>query len=210
LLLDLSLFHKNIQGILISGQGFQNQIENKRLGGDQKSTGIEVLLNQRSEKTEFWLSYTLSNSDLLFEQIAENYFPSNNDIRHSSTIGFNFHFNERLNTSISGMIKSGKPITPINTAQETTQNGNFTVVNYATLNSERLKAYSRIDFSLNYLFLKTQHVQSNLKFGILNVLNKKQLLDTYYVVDQDDSSKAKQINIKSLEFTPNLSVRITF
>jgi len=53
-------------------------------------------------------------------------------------------------------------------------------------------------------------VQSNVKFGILNVLNKKQLLDTYYVVDSDDSSKAKQINIKSLEFTPNLSVRIAF
>ncbi|MHB1108354.1 MAG: hypothetical protein ACYCZ2_18515, partial [Lutibacter sp.] len=67
-----------------------------------------------------------------------------------------------------------------------------------------------IDFSLNYLFLKTQHMQSNLKFGILNVLNKKQLLDTYYVVDPDDSSKAKQINIKSLEFTPNLSVRFAF
>ncbi|KUO66499.1 MAG: hypothetical protein APF83_06325, partial [Lutibacter sp. BRH_c52] len=94
--------------------------------------------------------------------------------------------------------------------QETIQNGNFTVVNYAALNTERLKAYSRIDFSLNYLFLKTQHMQSNLKFGILNVLNKKQLLDTYYVVDSDDSSKAKQINIKSLEFTPNLSVRFAF
>lgn len=209
-LADLSLFHKNITGILISGQGFQNQIQNKRLDGEQKSSGMEVLLNHRSKKTEFWVSYTLSTSDLLFKQIAENYFPSNNDIRHSSNIGFNFHFNERLNTSISGIIKSGKPYTPINTEQETIQNGNFTVVNYAALNTERLKAYSRIDFSLNYLFLKTQHVQSNLKFGILNVLNKKQLLDTYYVVDPDDSSKAKQINIKSLEFTPNLSVRIAF
>ncbi|MHB1145990.1 MAG: TonB-dependent receptor plug domain-containing protein [Lutibacter sp.] len=209
-LMDLSLFHKNITGILISGQGFQNQIQNKRLDGEQKSAGLEVLLNQRSKKAEFWLSYTFSASDLLFKQIAENYFPSNNDIRHSSTIGFNFHFNERLNTSISGVIKSGKPFTAINKDQETIQNGNFTDVNYAALNTERLKAYSRIDFSLNYLFLKTQHIQSNLKFGILNVLDKKQILDTYYVVDQNDSSKATQINIKSLEFTPNLSVRIAF
>lgn len=209
-LIDLSLFHKNITGILISGQGFQNQIQNKRWDGEQKSTGLEVLLNQRNKKSEFWLSYTLSNSDLLFKQIDENYFPSNNDIRHSTTIGFNFHFYERLNTSISGIIKSGKPFTAINKDQEKIQNGNFTDVNYVALNTERLKAYSRIDFSLNYHFLKTQHIQSNLKFGILNVLNKQQILDTYYVVDQNDSSKATQINIKSLAFTPNLSIRIAF
>ncbi|MBK5209207.1 MAG: TonB-dependent receptor [Flavobacteriaceae bacterium] len=209
-LIDLSLFRKNITGVLISGQGFQNQVQNKRLNGEQKSTGLEVLLNQRSKKTEFWLSYTLSTSDLLFKPIAENYFPGNNDIRHSSTIGFNFHFNERLNTSISGIIKSGKPFTPINKEQETTQNGNFTVVNYAALNAERLKAYSRVDFSINYLLLKKQTIQSNLKFGILNVLNKEQTLDTYYVVDQNDSSKATEINIKSLAFTPNLSLRVAF
>ncbi len=209
-LVDLSLFHKNITGILISGQGFQNQIQNKRWDGEQKTAGLEVLLNQRNKKAEFWVSYTLSASDLLFKQIGENYFPSNNDIRHSSTIGFNFHFNERLNTSVSGIIKSGKPFTAINKEQETTQNGNFTVVNYATLNNDRLKAYSRIDFSINYLFLKKQTFQSNLKFGVLNVLDKQQVLDTYYIVDHDDSSKARQINIKSLEFTPNLSLRVTF
>ncbi|OGS71589.1 MAG: hypothetical protein A3F91_00685 [Flavobacteria bacterium RIFCSPLOWO2_12_FULL_35_11] len=209
-LVDLSLFHKNITGILISGQGFQNQIQNKRLDGEQKSTGLEVLLNQRNKKTEFWLSYTLSASDLLFKQISQNYFPSNNDIRHSATLGFNFHYNERLNTSISGIIKSGKPFTSINKEQETTQNGNFTVVNYAALNNDRLKGYSRVDFSINYLFLKKQTYQSNLKFGVLNVLNKQQILDTYYVVNQDNESKATEINIKSLAFTPNLSLRVTF
>ena len=209
-LVDLSLFHKKITGILISGQGFQNQIQNKRLDGEQKSAGLEVLLNQRNKKAEFWLSYTLGASDLLFKQISQNYFPSNNDVRHSSTIGFNFHFNERFNTSISGIIKSGKPFTSLNKIQETKQNGNFTVVNYLALNTERLKAYSRVDYSINYLFLKKQTVQSNLKFGILNVFNKQQILDTYYVVNQNDESKATEINIKSLAFTPNLSLRVTF
>lgn len=210
LLIDLSFFYKNIKGILISGQGFQNQIQNKRLDGEQKSTGIEVLLNQRSNKADFWLSYTLSNSDLLFKQLNENYFPSNNDIRHSSTIGFNFHFNKHLNTSISGILKSNKPFTAINTEQETIKDGNFTVVNYASLNKERLRAYSRVDFSINYLFPKIHNIQSTVKFGILNVLNSKQILDTYYIVDKNDNSKATKINIKSLEFTPNLSLRFAF
>src|SRR5690606_2356971 len=111
---------------------------------------------------------------------------------------------------ISGIVKSGKPITSINNAQETVQNGNFILVNYTDLNAERLKAYSRVDFSINYLLLKKQTFRSNLKFGILNVLNKEQILDSYYVVNQNDSSKATKINIKSLEFTPNLSLRFTF
>lgn len=209
-LLDVSVFHKTIDGILISGQGFQNQIQNKRLAGNQKANGLEVLLNKRSKKTEFWLSYTLSNSEILFKQVSEAYFPSNNDIRHSSTIGFNFHFNERLNTSISAIIKSGKPNTPINKTQETKQNGSFVIVNYDALNSTRLKPYNRIDFSVNYQILKRKKIQSNLKFGILNMLDTKQILNSYYVVDQNDSSKATKVDLKSLAFTPNVSFRVAF
>lgn len=209
-LIDLSFFHKEVNGILISGQGFHNQIQDKRLTGEQNSDGFEFLLNKRYEKSNFWLSYTLSKSELLFKQISDTPFPSNNDIRHSSTLGFNYHFNKRLNTSVSAIIKSGNPFTKVIQNPETTQNGNITVVNYDSFNKNRHKPYNRFDFSINYNFLNRKTIQSNLKFGILNLLNKKQVLDTYYVVDENDSSKAKEINIQSLSFTPNLSLRVTF
>ncbi len=209
-LLDVSVFYKKLTGILISGQGFQNQIESKRLNGEQKSAGLEVLVNHKSKKADVWISYTLSNSEILFKQISEDYFPSNNDIRHSSTIGFNFNFNKRLNSSITGILKSGKPFTPVNNSQQTTQNGSFVNVNYETLNSDRLKAYNRIDFSVNYMVLKKKYFQSNLKFGILNVLNNEQILESYYVVDSNDDSKATKVDLKSLAFTPNVSFRVTF
>lgn len=210
LLIDLSLFHKNINGILVSGQGFQNQVENKRLNGEQQSKGIEILINKKIKKADFWLAYTFSKSDLLFKEINQFYFPSNNDIRHSSTIGLNYYFNKYFSTSISGILKSGKPYTSIDNNEQTTEKNGSITVNYNTLNNKRLKSYSRLDFSVNYLFLDKKKIQSTLKLGVLNALNKKQNLDFYYIVDENDTSKATEINVKSLGFTPNVSLRVNF
>jgi hypothetical protein len=210
LIIDVSLFHKNVKGVLISGQGFQNQIQDKRINGSQNSEGAEFLLNKRTGKSDFWLSYTFSKNELLFKQLYDKPFPSNNDFRHSFIIGFNYHFNKYINTSISSIIKSANPFTNINKDQETTKNGNTTVVNYDLLNNERLNPYNRIDFSISYNFLNKKAIQSNLKFGILNVLNKKQILNTYYIVNSDDTSKAIKLNTESLAFTPNFALTINF
>lgn len=210
LLIDLSVFYKTIDGILISGQGFQNQVINKRLSGEQKSKGIEILLNKKTKKADFWIAYTFSKSDLFYKQLNQNYFPSNNDIRHSSTLGLNYYFNKYLSTSISGILKSGKPYATINNQNQTIENNGSVIVNYNMLNSERLKSYSRLDFSVNYQFLDFKKIQSTIKLGVLNALNKRTDIDVYYVVDKTDTTKATEITVKSMDFTPNVSLRINF
>ena len=115
-----------------------------------------------------------------------------------------------MSTSISGILKSGKPYTTINNQNQTIENNGSVTVNYNMLNSERLKSYNRLDFSVNYQFLDFKKIQSTIKLGVLNALNKRKDLDVYYVVDKTDTTKATEITVKSMDFTPNVSLRINF
>lgn len=210
LVVDLGLFHKSVNGILISSLGFQNQIQDRRINGDQTSYGLEALLNKRFKKTNIWTTYTLSKSELLFPNINDHPFTDTNDIRHSSIFGINHFFSDRLNLSLTYNLKSGRPYSVPVAGQETTQNGSIVTVNYDELNAERLQLYNRLDLSASFLVLDKEHINLKLKAGVLNVLNNKQTLQRYYVVDENDNSKAREININSLRITPNISLRVNF
>jgi hypothetical protein len=208
-LIDLTFYHKQTDGILISGQGFQNQVLDRRLIGDQRSYGVEVLVNKRFQHLNVWTSYTFGNSELLFPEIQQTYFPASSDIRNSLTLGLKYSFNEELNLSFIFNSRSGRPYSIPVAGNETTQNGNFTVVNYDSLNAERLPTYNRLDASLSYS-KKLNNLSLTLKAGILNTLNSNQVLQRYYIVDESDSSRAQQIDIHGLGVTPNVTLRIAF
>ncbi|MFD0963309.1 TonB-dependent receptor [Pseudofulvibacter geojedonensis] len=207
---DFNIFNKETNGVLISGQGFQNQVRDRRLAGKQRSYGLETIVNKRFNKFNFWSSYTLSKSELLFKEIETNYFPSSNDVSHSNTTGVAYTVNKNLSFSFIYNVKSGKPYSIPEEGNETTQNGSFTVVNYSNLNSERLPHYSRLDASISFSKTIKNKLKIDLKAGVLNVLNTKQSLQRYYVVDESATNNIKEVNINSLQLTPNISIRATF
>lgn len=210
LLVDLTLFTKETEGILISGQGFQNQITDRRLSGTQRANGIELLINKRFKKLNIWSGYTFSKSELLFGEINPSYFDSNNDIRHSNTSGVTYALNKALNFSLVYNIKSGKPYSIPVEGEETTQNGSFTVVNYDNLNSKRLPSYNRLDFSVSYKTNINQKYSFEAKVGIFNILNRNQSLQRYYIVDDTSTNNVKEVNVQSLRLTPNIGLRFLF
>ncbi len=207
---DINVFNKQTNGILISGQGFQNQILDRRLSGKQRAFGVETIINNRFNKLNFWSSYTLSKSDLLFTDITDNYFPANNDVLHSSTTGLAYVFSKKINASFMYTIKSGKPYSIPENGNETTKNGSFTVVNYTDLNTERLPFYSRLDASVSYSQSIKNRLKIDIKAGILNILNTKQSLQRYYIVDETTENNVREINLNSLKLTPNISIRAIF
>ena len=46
--------------------------------------------------------------------------------------------------------------------------------------------------------------------GFTNITDKKNIIDTYYVVDMKNENNVSRINNFSLPFTPNLSFRLRF
>ena len=46
--------------------------------------------------------------------------------------------------------------------------------------------------------------------GITNILDRKNIINSYYVVDENSQTNTKRVNNLSLPFTPNISFRVDF
>ncbi|WP_166461167.1 carboxypeptidase-like regulatory domain-containing protein [Flavicella sediminum] len=209
-LFDVTIFYKKLQDLLISGQGFKNQIYDNRITGSQRGTGLEFLYNRKLEKSNFWLSYTYSHYKLDFKEISATSFLANTHTPHSVTLGANVELLKNIDTSISALLRSGTPYSKPVEGNETKKEGNTPLVNYGDLNVFQQKMYSRVDASLSYAFYKSDAYKGSLKVGIQNLFNQKNTINTYYILDEEDTSKTKKIALYSLGFTPNISLRMFF
>ena len=141
------------------------------------------------------------NNSIFLEGLNNNsYFPTNQDIRHSLSLNTSVEVNQ-FNFAIAGNWHTGKPFTSINTTNPLDTNN---TINFNTVNSNNLKNYFRVDFSMNYTF----KFKGRIGLSIWNLLDTKNILNTYYNLDENNIIKT--INTNSLGLTPNVSFRINF
>lgn len=201
-------FYKEVTGISTATQGFQNEDQFNGEIGQYAVKGVEFLINHKNKLFSTWLSYAFNNNTYTFEDITPNSFPNNLDIKHTATLATTYVYN-KLKVGAGLNYRSGKPFTePVqgNNAINTTVFPN--TINYQEPNSSRLPDYLRMDASASYDFDISRTVKASAAASVLNVLNKKNLLNTYYRLnDQDEIEKVES---KSLGLTPNLSFRISF
>lgn len=206
---DLETYYKVVEGISTSNQGFQDQHEFIRTSGSYTAKGFELLINKKAGPVHTYLNYTFGNNKYTFEELNPQTFPNNFDIRHSASMAVNYsHRNFKF--SLGGNIRSGKPYTRPVDGKETRREGNNWVVNYDNPNAENLPYFFRIDLSSSY-DLALNHVGNlSIGIGILNVLDRKNIINRYYRVSTNDRQEAVEINNTSLGLTPNASVKFTF
>ncbi|HMB99542.1 MAG TPA: carboxypeptidase-like regulatory domain-containing protein [Flavobacteriaceae bacterium] len=210
LTIDIEGFYKLVEGITASNQGFYNNFQYINASGDYTAKGVEFLANKTSDKYSAWISYTYSVNDYEFKDFTPSTFPNNVDIRHSLSMAFNYQIVEDLKISIGGIWRSGRPYTKPVEGNETTQNGNTTLVNYDSPNSENLDGFMRLDASLSYDFDFSESVKATLRAGVLNITNHNNIINRYYEVNPNDSESTVQVDNKSLDLTPNVSFRVRF
>ena len=210
LLIDIEGFYKIVDGITASNQGFYNNFQYKKATGSYDVKGAEFLINKTANKYSTWLSYTYSMNDYDFKSFNPSVFPNNVDIRHSFSLAFNYDVLKSLKISAGGIWRSGQPYTTPVEGNETLQDGNNTFVNYGEPNSENLDDFMRLDASLGYSFNISQSIKSSLRIGVINLLDRKNDINTYYEVDPNDSNSTIEIENKSLGLTPNISFRCDF
>jgi len=209
-LIDVEGFYKNVQGITVSNQGFYNNFQFLNAIGSYNVRGVEVLASKTAQRFSTWFSYTYSINDYEFNTLTPSVFPNNVDVRHSFGLGLNYTILSNLEMSVGGIWRSGQPFTKPVEGNETVQDGNNTFVNYDTPNSENLDHFMRLDASLKYSFTISNNVKAVLRFGVINALDRKNSINTYYKVDPNDSNKAIKVENKSLGLTPNFSFRCLF
>lgn len=208
--IDLTGFYKIVDGITASNQGFYNNFQYKNAHGSYKAKGLEFLVNKTARKYSAWISYTFSTNDYEFDTFIPSVFPNNVDIRHSVSLGFYYNIFENLKVSVGGIWRNGTPYTKPVEGNETTQNGNMTMVNYGLPNSEKLGDFMRLDASLSYNFNISQFVKASFRAGVINTTNQDNVINRYYKVDPNNSDNAVQVDNKSLGITPNVSFRVNF
>jgi hypothetical protein len=192
---------KRIDGVTTRSQGFKNQFEFSNTNGNQKSSGLELLVHNKFKNVKTWFTYNFNNNSIFLEGLNNNsYFPTNHDIRHSLSLNTSVEVNQ-FNFAIAGNWHTGKPFTSINATNPLQTNS---VINFNTVNSSNLKNYFRVDFSINYTF----KFKGRIGLSIWNLLDTKNILNTYYNLDENNFIKT--INTNSLRLTPNISFRVNF
>ncbi|AZJ33270.1 TonB-dependent Receptor Plug Domain [Tenacibaculum mesophilum] len=208
--IDLTGFYKFVDGITVANQGFYNNVQTLNSIGNYKVKGIEFLINKRTKKLSSWLSYTFTENNYTFETFTPDTFPSSLDITHSFSSAINYNITNNFKLSLGAILRSGTPYTKPVKDNETIQDGNRVIVNYDTPNKERHSNFFRINASGSYNFNFTKNLKSTIRVGFTNISNRKNIINTYYIVDENNTDNVKEINTYSLPFTPNLSFRINF
>ena len=206
--IGLEGYYKQVNGISTATQGFQNQNQFNGEIGKYEVKGLEFLINHKNNLFSTWLSYAYNLNNYTFEDIVPSVFPNNLDIRHTLTFASTYTY-ENLKIGIGINYRTGKPFTK---PQEGADGIDFTTfpvsINYQEPNSSRLPDYLRADASAIYDFNISKRVKATAGASILNILNKENLLNTYYRLnDQDEIVTIESV---SLGFTPNISFRVSF
>ena len=204
LLISLEGYLKEVEGITARSQGFQNQYQFLNTIGSYTVKGFDFLVNKQFENVSTWLSYSLSKNNYSFPELNfGDEFPNNSDIRHAVTFGGTYSLNN-FKLALGLNWRSGKPLTepdPDNPISNT-------FINYSRPNSSNLEDYLRIDLSATYNFKLSSETDAIVGFSLWNVLDKKNTINTYYVLD--DTATISKIENRSLGITPNASFRVQF
>jgi hypothetical protein len=209
-LASLEGFYKEVDGISSDTQGFQNENQFDGEIGNYRVHGIEALINYKSEQWSNWISYAFNRNNYTFEDLdpPPTSFPNNLDIRHTLTLGSNYTY-ENFKIAVGLNYRTGRPFTEPQPAPDDINTTAVPVrINYQSPNSSRLPDYLRMDASLVYSFRLSEGIQANAGASVLNLSGRKNILDTYFRLnDQDEIERVENI---SLGLTPNLSFRIRF
>lgn len=206
--IGLEGYFKKVEGVSTLTQGFQNQNQFNGEIGSYEVKGFEFLINHKNRFFSTWLSYTYAHNDYFFPDLNPSSFPNNLDIRHIVTFATTYTL-DNLKIGLGVNYRTGKPFTEPLDGDSGLDLGTIPIsINYQEPNSSRLPDYLRVDASALYDFKISTRVKGQAGISVLNVLNKQNILNTFYRVNtQDEIEKVENI---SLGFTPNISFRIFF
>ncbi len=203
LMVSAELYYKTVDGITSQSQGFQNQYEFIKTNGSYNVKGFDFIINNKFNKFNTWLGYSLADNNYVFNELVDNKFPSNFDITHTVSLATAYDL-KKLKLSAGFNWRTGKPTTKPVEGNEIINNS----INYGTANSHNLSAYMRLDVSAIYNFNMSKKIKAQTGISVLNLLDQKNIINNKYVID--DTNSVQEIKEFSLGITPNFTFRVFF
>lgn len=189
--------------------------------GSCKSYGIEFLMKKEGERLTGWISYTLSKTTLKAADINRgNEYPVNYDRRHDLGIYLNYKMGKHFAFATNWLYGSGYPISlPVGEylpSQHYLNQGNTyyggAKFDYESKNNYRMKAYHRLDVSLQYTHTIARKVKSTIELSAFNAYNRANAF--YYIIaNKDDTNGNSERVLKQsslFSILPSLSWTLQF
>ncbi|WP_171597356.1 TonB-dependent receptor plug domain-containing protein [Marinifilum caeruleilacunae] len=207
--IDIESYYKRIKGLTSLTRGFTNDVADFSYGKNT-SIGLEILVKKRIKNFRTWVSYTLAKSDFRFSNLEEaNRFSGNYDVRHNLVLANSYKY-KNIELSLGWRFHSGKPYTHL----ELDQSDNETNIVYEKVNGSRLPVYHRLDLSATYKLQLSKTSKSNMKLGfsILNLYDRKNIVNRYYYLLSGGENGEVLIrnDRRALGITPNVIFRYHF
>jgi hypothetical protein len=204
-------FYKMVEGLNSANQGFRNQLIDAEAPGSYDVHGIEVSISKKTENFDAWLSYTYLDNEFTFDGITPSSFRSNYDIAHTLSLALSHKWKSFL-FSLGTSFHSGIPFTAPVDGNAIVFAGGDPVINFKSPNSDTLEEFFRTDFSAGYTLQLDETFTGKINLGLVNIFNRKNSLDTYYVLDEDVEGNPvlNRVQQFSLGFTPNVSLKLLF
>ncbi len=196
---------------VFGGSGQEVTWEDNVTSGQGWSYGGELLLRKNEGKFTGWIGYTLSWTQLQFDELNfGKKFYARYDRRHDISVVGVYHISKRLTVSFTWVYGTGNAITlPLNTYNAYAYAGPFsgnaqgainqmdigTVQDYGQQrNAYRMSAYHRLDLGIQW-HKKFKHVERIFEIGIYNVYSRQNPYFYYIESQPDGTQKLMQVSL---------------
>lgn len=213
--LDIEGFLKMNNGVAldVTQWYWRGEQENDVIAGEGRNVGVDIFLKREKARSDFWISYSLSNSTLSFDALdLTNKLVQGFEHQHEVKIYYEWKW-KKWNVWSTWVYGSGRPFTPLlgETTVNTVNGGQLTVPVFGDINSGRIIPYHRLDAGVSYKVTKGEHMW-NFILNFTNVYNRNNIRDIQYLTFMNESGTAAlmQRNIAMIGFIPSLQIGFEF
>jgi len=197
-----------------------NSWQDKVTAGQGWSYGGELLVQRKFGKLTGWVGYTLSWTQLQFDELnfGKKYF-ARYDRRHDLSVVAIYEINEKVTLSATWVYGTGQAITLPSSSYVVDGNmpggvnfgfggaNTFYVENYGDKNSFRMAPYHRGDIAASFM-KKKKNFERTIEVGLYNAYNRKNPF--YYYTDTNSLGETKLKQISLFPIIPSISWNYKF
>lgn len=177
------------------------------ISGHGYNYGINVMLNRSVGALVGWVSYSYSRAIRYFQALSSTKsFPANHDRPHEVNAVLTYKLNNHWSVGGTYVYASGYPFTAPKSFYM--MNGSI-ISEFNEHNANRLKAYSKLDVSVNYQWHSRLFKQQGVNLSIYNVLCRKNTLYYRLKTYKTGEFAYKQVSFV-LPFLPSISYYANF
>ncbi|MEM8968403.1 MAG: TonB-dependent receptor [Bacteroidota bacterium] len=206
------VYYKSMDNVIDYKNGadlFVNEdIEAELLFGEGQAYGIEFLLRKNMGQFKGWLSYTLSRSERMFDEINNGEaFPARQDRTHDISLVGTYQFNPKLSLSFNWVYFTGNAVTFPSGRYEI---DGRTVSYYTERNGYRMPDYHRLDLGLNWVRRKTDKFESCWNFSLYNAYGRENAFSINFQESENNPGTTEAVRLALFKFVPSVAYTIKF